>query len=97
MKTKTRSNFWADEAAVSSASGVSVRRGAISARSDSSDANEPDRSDEDQDSGDVPAGVDEDALEHDELDTDRVTSTEALGAAVARDRSGFVVFARPGR
>ena len=36
--------------------------------------------DSDQDAGDLPGGVDEDALESDNLDTDRVTSTEALAA-----------------
>jgi hypothetical protein len=38
--------------------------------------------DVDQDTGDVPMGVDEDALDSDDLDTDRVTSVEALEAAM---------------
>lgn len=34
----------------------------------------PDPAPEDQDTGDVPSGVDEDALNEDDLDTDRITS-----------------------
>ena len=36
----------------------------------------------DQDAGDLPTGVDADALDRDELDTDRVTRTEALAASL---------------
>jgi hypothetical protein len=32
---------------------------------------------EDQDTGDVPTGVDEDALNEDDLDTDQVTSPDS--------------------
>lgn len=31
---------------------------------------------EDQDTGDVPAGVNEDELDHDELDTDQIASPD---------------------
>ena len=36
----------------------------------------PDPLPEDQDTGDLPTGVDEDALDADEIDTDRVTAPD---------------------
>lgn len=50
----------------------------------------------DEDSGDLSQGTDEDALDRDELDTDRVTSVEALAAGVsAHSHSAlFLVFPR---
>ena len=49
----------------------------------------PDHTDEDQDTNDFPGGVDEDELEEDEVDTDRITSPEAIAAA-ARPIHGVV-------
>ena len=37
---------------------------------------DPDPRSEDQDTGDVSSGVNEDDLDHDEMDTDRVTSLD---------------------
>lgn len=63
----------------------------------SADRPRPDRDlpDEDQDAGDVSLGVDEEELESDDLDTDRVTSTEALAAFVnnGRGTEGYAALA----
>jgi hypothetical protein len=50
----------------------------------------PLENEDDQDTGDVPGGVDEDALDRDELDTDRITSTEDVDllAGAARQKTG---------
>ena len=50
--------------------------GAPSALLASAGPAQPPPNPEDQDDGDVPAGVDEDQLNEDDLDTDRITSPD---------------------
>ena len=89
-KTRMRSSFCADEVSASPAPSFAalraVRFGALGRRKPcatecaslgSWGVPEPQDEPEDQDAGDLPSGVDEDELEHEELDTDKVTSPEA--------------------
>ncbi len=70
MRMKTTSNPLADEVHASSA----LLGGTSTLRPNGAPAyNLPP---DDQDSGDLPTGVDEDALSHDELDTDQLASTD---------------------
>jgi hypothetical protein len=62
MRTRTRSNSLAGGSFLPPAS------------SDAGPDRFPAGTEADQDAGDLLPGVDEDALEHDELDTDRITS-----------------------
>jgi hypothetical protein len=67
-KMRTTSNSLADEAPTSSA---------LLANSPSTPPVHPiPDSEEDQDTGDLPTGVDEDALDNDPLDTDTITAPD---------------------
>ena len=57
------------------AAGEMERTGFLGARPDGSEVNDQSEA-EDQDTGDLASGRDEDALDDDPLDTDRVTSTD---------------------
>ena len=100
MKTRTRSNVPAGEVLPSPApraegQGAYPEMLRISAFLFTSafevcragDGQEPSADEEeDQDTGDLSTGLDEDILEDDDLDTDRLTSTEALAGGLPDPR-----------